>query len=57
MPTLHYIEWDAPKAGPRKQLALCGAYVHPREHSQTPTCPKCQTLLPELLAAFAEEDK
>jgi predicted RNA-binding Zn-ribbon protein involved in translation (DUF1610 family) len=39
----HFIDWDA--LGRRTAKALCGTYVARVEHTNTPTCPRCQEAL------------
>lgn len=39
----HYIPIHTRENG-RKRQALCGAYVLPRDHSDTPECPECAVM-------------
>ena len=41
----HFIPYDSP--GRRRRLALCGAFIDARDHSEEPNCDDCKRLLDE----------
>jgi hypothetical protein len=56
-PDTHWVPYDAPRLGHRRQ-ALCGIYVdEARCHAQEPTCPACQDGLREMDAFLDEFDQ